>query len=328
MSSPVVETVGLMRRFGRITAVDHIDLSVPRGSVYAFLGPNGAGKSTTIRLLLGLLTPHAGEVELFGEPLRRGRRELLRRVGSFVEEPSLYPHLTGGENLEITRRLIGATRAQADRALALVGLSDARQRLVRGYSLGMRQRLGLALALMGEPDLLILDEPTNGLDPAGIIETRELILTLPHTTGTTVFLSSHLLREVEQVATHIGIVDRGRLLFQGTVDELRAKTSDRLLIDVSDAGLAMQALRDAGWEAIPRDETSLVVEGVGRSDAGHINELLTARRVRVFLLQREQAPLEDLFLQFTASGSVRPHAATTPRHMAPLCDAIATVPQD
>ena len=241
-------------------------------------------------------------MELFGEPLARNRLELLRRVGSLVEEPSLYTHLTGAENMEVARRMLRATPAQVAHALATVRLSDAAGRLVRGYSQGMRQRLGLALALLGEPDLLILDEPTNGLDPAGILEMRDLIRTLPETTGTTVFLSSHLLREVEQVATHIGIVNQGRLLFQGTKEALWAEAVDRLIIDVNDPARALRALHDAGWEAMPRDETTLVVERAGRADAGLINEMLLGSGLRVFALQRQQATLEDLFLTLTGSG--------------------------
>ena len=302
MSSLVVETVGLTRWFGRVQAVDHLGLAVPEGSVYGFLGPNGAGKSTTIRLLLGVLGPDEGLVELFGEPLRRNRLGLLRRVGSLVEEPSLYPHLTGAENMEVARRMVGATRAQVALALATVGLTEAAKRTVRGYSQGMRQRLGIALALLGEPDLLILDEPTNGLDPAGIMEMRDLIRALPETTGTTVLLSSHLLREVEQVATCIGIVNQGRLLFQGTKDELWAEAVDRLIVDVNDPARALRAMHDAGWAAMPRDETTLVVEGAGRADAGHINEMLLQRGLRVFALQRERVTLEDLFLRLTAAG--------------------------
>ncbi|MBN1659800.1 MAG: ATP-binding cassette domain-containing protein, partial [Anaerolineae bacterium] len=195
-------------------AVAGVNLQVPARSVYGFLGPNGAGKTTTIRLLLGLLRPHAGEVHLFEEPLRRHRRTLLRRVGALVESPSLYPNLTGRENLEVTRRLVDATPAQAERVLHIVHLAGVAHHRVSGYSSGMRQRLGLALALLADPELIVLDEPTNGLDPAGMQEIRALLRALPEEYGVTVFLSSHLLAEVEQVATHIGIIQDGRLRFQ------------------------------------------------------------------------------------------------------------------
>ncbi len=209
-------------------AVDAVKLRVRRGSVYDFVGPNGAGKTTTIRMMLGSIRSHAGAIELLGMPLREHRRDCLRNVGALVEAPSLYSHLTGRENLELTRRLTGATRATVDRAIEVVKLTDSADRKVRTYSLGMKQRLGLALALLGDPDLLILDEPTNGLDPAGIREIRQLIRDLPGPTGSPSSLSSHLLAEVEQVATHIGILHQGCLRYQGTLEALHAEVDNRV----------------------------------------------------------------------------------------------------
>src|ERR1051325_9454199 len=214
MENPLIETRGLTRRFGAQLAVDTLNLSVPAAGVYGFLGPNGAGKTTAIRMLLGLIRPTAGEVCLFGQSLNGNQRSVLRRVGALVEAPSLYPHLTGRENLEVTRRLLGSDRNLVEVALATVKLTKDADRRVREYSLGMRQRLGLALALLNKPQLLILDEPTNGLDPAGIHEMRDLIRRFPAEFGVTVFLSSHLLSEVEQIASDIGIIHEGRLLFQ------------------------------------------------------------------------------------------------------------------
>src|SRR5215207_6839601 len=220
----LIETCGLTRRFGDRVAVDKLNLSVPAADVYGFLGPNGAGKTTAIRMLLGLIRPNAGEVRLFGVHVdRRNRASLMRRVGALVESPSLYPHLTGRENLEVTRRLLGSPRNLIEVALDTIKLTKDADRRVREYSLGMRQRLGLALALLNNPKLLILDEPTNGLDPAGIHEMRDLIRRLPEEFGVTVFLSSHLLGEVEQIATHIGIINEGHLLFQGALAELQSK---------------------------------------------------------------------------------------------------------
>src|SRR5262249_32681543 len=209
--------------FGSVRAVDGVDLAVPPLSVYGFLGANGAGKTTTIRMLLGLIRPDAGDVRLFGEPLRQAPLALLARVGALVETPSLYPHLTGRENLRVTARLCGSTRAQIDRALAIVKLTADADRLVRGYSHGMQQRLGLALALVREPELLVLDEPTNGLDPSGIREIRELVRSFPNEHGVTMLISSHLLSEVEQIATNLGIIHRGRMLFQGSLAALQAE---------------------------------------------------------------------------------------------------------
>ena len=295
----VIETSGLTRRFGKLTAVEDLALRVPAYSVYGFLGPNGAGKTTTIRMLLGLLRPDAGAVHLFGESLARGRGALLARVGALVETPSLYPHLTGRENLEIVRRLIGARPALIDRALGIVRLHDAAGRVVSQYSHGMRQRLGLAVALLNEPELLILDEPTNGLDPAGIHEMRELICTLPEDQGVTVFLSSHLLGEIEQVATHIGIVSKGRLLFQGPPDELQARLQDEVSLGVDQREVALRVLAGAGWTVQPNGNGRLHVAANGRSDAALLNAQLVSAGVNVFHLCLEQPSLEDIFLKLT-----------------------------
>ncbi len=225
----MIETRQLTRSFKDTRAVDGLSLQVPAGSVYGFLGPNGAGKTTTIRMLLGLIRPDGGEIRLFNRRLRDDTMGVLRRVGSLVESPSLYPHLNGRENLEVLRRMTGGSRSEIDRVLKVVNLENAANRLVRNYSLGMRQRLGLAVALFGQPELLILDEPTNGLDPAGIHEMRELICRLP-AEGLTVFLSSHLLSEVEQMVTQIGIVQSGRLIFQGKPDELKTRTRNQVFV--------------------------------------------------------------------------------------------------
>ncbi len=229
----VIQTSNLTRQFHKVTAVDHVTLQVPQGSIYGFLGPNGAGKTTTIRLLLRLIRPNEGTVRIFGLSLAQQRQAILRKVGAFVELPSLYPHLTGYENLDITRRLLGADRQKINDVLKIVHLEKDSKRLARGYSLGMRQRLALALALLGDPELLILDEPTNGLDPAGIQEIRALIKHLATERGITVFISSHLLNEVEQIATHVGIVLKGKLIFQGTLKELQAESEASIQIKTS-----------------------------------------------------------------------------------------------
>lgn len=292
-------THNLTRRFGKLTAVDALTLSVPQGAVYGFLGPNGAGKTTTIRLALGLIRPTAGEVLLFGEPLRRRRLQSLRRVGALVEGPSLYPHLSGRDNLEVTRRLTDATKAQRDRALALVDLEDDADRPVRTYSLGMKQRLALALALMGEPELLILDEPTNGLDPAGIREIRELICTLPQEHGITVFLSSHLLAEIEQVATHIGIIQQGRLIFEGTLDALHAQNEPQLVLEVDKPQSAKEVLHAYGWKVRGNGGHSLTLAVNGAADVARINMQLVQSGVNIYNLSLQQPTLEDIFLAVT-----------------------------
>jgi ABC-type multidrug transport system ATPase subunit len=305
MTEWAISTSELTRRFGTLTAVDRVDLRVPQGSVYGFLGPNGAGKTTTIRLLLGLIRAHGGEVMLLGQPLRRNRLALLGQVGALVEAPSLYLHLTGRENLELTRRLSGCRRERIDAVLQTMRLADAADRKVGGYSGGMRQRLGLALALLCEPSLLVLDEPTNGLDPAGIREMREFIRRLPEEQGITVFLSSHLLSEVEQVATHIGIIHHGQLLFQGPTDGLRAELGERVTVAVDRPAQALQILDEAGWHARRNGGEELHLEVNSRSDAAMLNALLVRQGLNVFHLSVAQATLEDVFLNLTQQSGLR-----------------------
>jgi lantibiotic transport system ATP-binding protein len=290
-----IETHDLTRRFGARTVLHALNLRVPEGGIYGFLGPNGAGKTTTIRLLLGLIRPDGGRVEVFGEPFKH---DLLGRIGSLVETPSLYAHLTGRENLEVTRRQLGATRASIDRALGIVRLSSDAERLVREYSLGMKQRLGLALALLNAPDLLILDEPTNGLDPAGIHEMRDLLRRLPGEHGVTVFLSSHLLNEVEQIVDSVGIIRAGRIVFQGPLDELRQRQQSRLRIGVPRGREALVSLHGWGFDAHLDGPTFLRVGGHSL-DANKINRLLVENGHDVFHVSLEQESLEEIFLALT-----------------------------
>jgi ABC-2 type transport system ATP-binding protein len=230
-------------------------------------------------------------------------------VGALVEAPSLYPHLTGRENLEITRRLLGADRGLIDEALGVVKLAQDAHRRVREYSTGMRQRLGLALALLNKPRLLVLDEPTNGLDPAGIHEMRDLIRRLPGEFGSTIFLSSHLLSEVEQIASHIGIIHQGRLLFQGTLAELQAQRLERLIIGVKQTEQAMRCLAAAGWSAQRRDDGRLAVSAATGDAAAQINSLLVNQGLDVFHIALMQASLEDIFLTMTDGRSDARRAA-------------------
>ena len=304
MENCLIETRGLTRRFGQQLAVNNVNLSVPAAGVYGFLGPNGAGKTTAIRMLLGLIRPNAGEVRLFGESLNGNQRTLMRRVGALVESPSLYPHLTGRENLEVTRRLLGSPRHLIDLALETIKLTKDAGRCVREYSLGMRQRLGLGVALLNKPELLILDEPTNGLDPAGIHEMRDLIRRLPNEFGVTVFLSSHLLGEVEQIASHIGIIHEGSLLFQGTLGELQSKQQTRLTVGVKQIDDGIACLINAGWD-VQRVDGLLSVSARAPQDAIEINRLLVDRRLDVFHLSLAAASLEDIFLTLT-NGQKRP----------------------
>lgn len=297
MHDAIIATRGLCRSFGRQQVVDSLDLFVPAGSVFGFLGPNGAGKTTTIRMLLGLLRPTSGSISLFG--LEGAGTEIRRRIGALVEAPSLYPHLTAEENLRHTAILKAIPRRDIARVLAVVGLERDAQRLVKTFSLGMKQRLGLACALLGGPDLVILDEPTNGLDPAGIQEMRHLLRDLPVSHGITVFLSSHLLAEVEQIAGEIGIIHAGRLQFQGTPDELRARRKGWLRIGVERTATAADFLRGQGYEAASEAADTLRLPGCAPHEAAALNRLLVERGFAVHSISQVQPTLEEMFLDVT-----------------------------
>lgn len=217
----IITTEHLTKQYRRFTAVSDVSLHISKGSIYGFLGPNGAGKSTTMKMLLGLTKPTSGRFLIDGKQFPEDRIAILREIGSFIESPSYYSNLTGRENLEVIRRILGLPAEAVEDALALVGLSEFGDRLAKAYSLGMKQRLGLAGALLGRPPILILDEPTNGLDPAGIHEIRELIKSLPALYECTVLISSHMLSEIELMAQNVGILNHGRLLFEGSLEKLR-----------------------------------------------------------------------------------------------------------
>ncbi len=296
MPECVIRTSAISKSFHGRPAVRRVSLEVERGSVYAFLGPNGAGKTTTIRMLLGLLRPDAGSIHLFGHPLSTHRGEILKKTGSLVESPSLYPHLSARENLEIARRVLDVPRSEIDRVLALVGLEHRSLHLVRTYSLGMKQRLGLALALLGQRELLLLDEPMNGLDPAGMSEMRSLIRDLPGAHGVTVVLSSHLLAEVDQVATHVGILSQGEMVFQGPASSLDRLRRPRLSIGVDRPDAASSRLAERGWAADFVEERLVLT---GDVDAAAVNRMLVESGHAVSHLAVESATLEDVFLSMT-----------------------------
>ncbi|RYY85860.1 MAG: ATP-binding cassette domain-containing protein [Chitinophagaceae bacterium] len=221
MHTPIVSTRDLSYKYGKDEPVlTDINLTIEQGSIYGFLGPNGSGKTTTLRLLLGLLAQQGGRIELFGEELRSNRTALLRRIGALIENPSIYSQLTARENIEVFRELYGMPPSRTGEVLELVGLADTGRKRAGRFSLGMKQRLALAIALLPKPGLLILDEPTNGLDPAGIVELRAFLQHLNRAEGTTILVSSHILPEIAKLATHIGIIAHGRMRFQGTLNEL------------------------------------------------------------------------------------------------------------
>ncbi|NBH09663.1 ABC transporter ATP-binding protein [Amycolatopsis sp. SID8362] len=302
----MIVTRALTKAYGRTVAVNAVDLDVREGDRYGFLGPNGSGKTTLVRMLLGLVYATSGEIEVLGEPVPKRVAEVLPDVGALVEGPAAYPHLSGRRNLALLdaagrgggRR---TRRRRIDDALEQVGLGGVDQRPVKAYSLGMRQRLGLAGALLRKPRLLILDEPTNGLDPQGIKEIRELLTAL-NAGGTTVFLSSHLLAEVEQLCTRVGVVDRGRLVIQEDLAALRAETG-RVLVGTPDPAAAAAVL-DGQLEA--RDGDRLVIR---HADPAALNALLVEAGVRVTSIHAEQRTLEQVVLDLTGPGSDRFGAA-------------------
>ncbi|WP_028594390.1 ABC transporter ATP-binding protein [Paenibacillus assamensis] len=296
--SILVETSRLRKTFGDYVAVNQVDMQIQRGQIYGFLGPNGAGKTTTIRMLLGLMRPSSGSIKMFGKDIRTNRIEILSRIGSLVESPSYYRNLTGYENLQATCKLLRANTSEIERVLKIVRLEEAAHRLVRQYSLGMRQRLGIALALLNNPDLLILDEPTNGLDPAGIFEIRELIKQLPQQYGITVLISSHNLAEMELTATHVGIIEQGSLIFQGTIQQLQQKNQPTLHIRVDEnINEAISFLQDTHFPAIRADDF-IHISGHEQS-AAKINDLLVRSGFRVSRLHVQTKSLEDIFLELT-----------------------------
>lgn len=302
----MIVTRALTKRYGRTVAVDAVGLEVREGDRYGFLGPNGSGKTTLVRMLLGLVYATAGEIEVLGKPVPKRVAEVLPEVGALVEGPAAYPHLSGRRNLALLdaagrgggRR---TRRRRIGEALEQVGLGGVDQRPVKAYSLGMRQRLGLAGALLRRPRLLILDEPTNGLDPQGIKEIRELLVEL-NAGGTTVFLSSHLLAEVEQLCTRVGVVDRGRLVLEEELATLRAATG-RVLVGTPDAAEAAAVL-DGQLEA--REGDRLVIR---HADPAALNALLVEAGVRVTSIHAEQRTLEQVVLDVTGPGSDRFGAA-------------------
>ncbi|MBC7904966.1 MAG: ATP-binding cassette domain-containing protein [Gemmatimonadaceae bacterium] len=296
-----IETTGINYNYsGDVRTLDGINLQVEKGSVYGFLGPNGSGKTTTLSLLLGLLHVQEGNVEIFGKNIRHHRVDILRKVGALVEKPSLYGHLSARENLEIYRRIYYASKPKIDEVLGIVGLSETGSKSVRKFSLGMTQRLSIALALLPSPEVLILDEPTNGLDPTGIIELRQLIGKLNQEHGMTILVSSHILAEVEKMATHVGIIAAGKMLFQGTLKELffLQKLQTKLQIRTSDNDAAMAFLSEY---PLQKDADMLVMPFVEQEEIAQINRLLVNRGLDVYLLRPTEHNLEQLFIDLTTN---------------------------
>ncbi|MFV0428409.1 MAG: ABC transporter ATP-binding protein [Arachnia sp.] len=299
MDTLIIRSRGLTKRFAQHAAVDSLDLAVPRGCVSGFLGPNGSGQSTTMKLLLGLTQPTAGQITLFGLPLtRQSRTKLLPSIGAMIESPPGYGHLTGWENMRIVQDMLDLSTAQITRALATVRLSKQRDKLVRTYSLGMKQRLGIAMALARDPELLILDEPTNGLDPAGIEEIRSLLVGLAGQ-GITVMVSSHLLDEIDKMASELGILSRGKLIFQGSRDELFARCVPDLVIETPDPQAALGLLTDAAPVSLAGPAPGIRIAGIDKDQTARIVYLLATAGVPIHEVRRMQQSLEDVFIDIT-----------------------------
>ena len=299
----IIETNDLCKQYGNALRVAHLDLDVPEGSVYGFLGPNGAGKSTTLKMILGLVRPTAGDIRVLGKKMDGGNRlAVLRQVGSLIESPSYYGHLTGEENLRIVQTLRGVPEKNIREVLQLVRLDGQRGKKLAHYSLGMKQRLGLAAALLGYPKLLILDEPTNGLDPAGIQEMRELICSLPERFGMTVVVSSHLLSEIDQMADHVAIIREGELVFQHTLEALHGRSRHHLALRTTNNAVARAVLQE---RSVPcqEEEGYLILPILSDELAAQLTRLLAERHLGVIRLEERQKSLEDIFLELTGKAA-------------------------
>lgn len=290
MMTYIVQTTNLTKQFDKYAAVTNVDLKIKEGEIYGFLGPNGAGKSTTIRMLLGLMKPTRGQVTIFNQDLHKHRQTILRQVGSLVENPSYYPHLTAKENLEVLRMVLDVPKARIMEVLEMVRLTHVANKKVKGFSLGMKQRLGIAQALLHQPRLLILDEPTNGLDPEGIIEMRQLIKKLAEQ-GITIIISSHLLSEIDQIATTIGIIAKGKLIYQDSISAMHALAKNRLGIRTNDVNQTQQII---GGEV--EGDVVYCTKYNNRQVATYIAQLVTAN-IDVYRVEEEKHSLEAIFLQ-------------------------------
>jgi ABC-2 type transport system ATP-binding protein len=300
--SDIIVAEGLSKRYGKVLCVKDLDVRVPEGAVYGFLGPNGAGKSTTMKMILGLARPSGGTIAVFGKLVNsRNRLEILKNVGSLIESPSYYGHLTGVENLRILCTLKGLPEAEIGRVLKVVRLENQREKKVAQYSMGMKQRLGLASALLGSPHLLILDEPTNGLDPAGIQEMRELIRSLPEMYGMTVMISSHLLSEIDQMATNVGVISKGELVFQDSLAVLHEKSKSQIAVRTMDNGVARKVFTERGVPCETQEDYLLLPKLPDGELAGHVAQIFE-RGIGVLRIEERHRSLEDIFLDLTGTA--------------------------
>lgn len=295
----IITTNGLCKQYGSAMGVKDLDLTVPEGVIYGFLGPNGAGKSTTMKMILGLAKPTCGTITVFDKLVNsKNRLSILKETGSLIESPSYYAHLTGKENLKIISTLKELPDHEVDRVLKLVRLEKQKDKKVGQYSLGMKQRLGLAAALLGNPKLLVLDEPTNGLDPAGIQEIRELICSLPHSFGMTVMVSSHLLSEIDQMAGHIGVISRGELVFQDRLSVLHDRSDSCIAIRTLNNEAASNVLSSQGISCQEDGSFLLIPRLPDRKLAEYFLQFLK-NEIGVVRIEERKKTLEDIFLELT-----------------------------
>lgn len=300
--SSIIQVSSLSKKFKDITAVDNLSFTVYEADVYGFLGQNGAGKSTTIRMLLTLIEPSSGEIRIFGMDLRTHRKEILRQVGAVIERPDMYKYLTAYENLSLFAKMnaVDSSRKALMEQLDLVGLADRAQSKVKTYSQGMRQRLGIAVALVHNPKLIILDEPTNGLDPQGIADMRNLILHLSRHLNKTVLVSSHLLSEIEQIATRMIIIDKGKKMVEGSVEELFDPSKTIVEIETNGVSQALEWIRQSKWQSLlVASDAGAVTFQLHKDDIPALNHDLVYAGVQVLSLQKKNS-LENYFLQITA----------------------------
>ncbi|PAE13146.1 bacitracin ABC transporter ATP-binding protein [Niallia circulans] len=297
-AATIGQTQNLTKTYGAVNSVNKLDLYVREGEIYGFLGPNGAGKTTTLKMLLGLIKKSEGTIKIFGESLEKQRQSILQRTGSLIESPSYYGHLTGLENMKVMQRLRNVPDKNVDEVLRIVRLENQKNKKTQQYSLGMKQRLGIAMALLSFPKLLILDEPTNGLDPAGIGEIRELIKALPTRYGITVLLSSHLLSEIDQIATTVGIISEGNMLFQGSMTSLRQKSSSTIYLKTGDNAKAEQLLITKGYSPAITG-SRLWLGNLEDMEVAEMNRLLVEHNIPVSRIEEQKKSLEDIFLELT-----------------------------
>lgn len=297
--SAIIQTHNLSFRFKDYLALNNLCLEVPENSIYGFVGPNGAGKSTSIRTILGLYPVETKKIFVFGKEINKERVAILKDIGALVETPALYDHLSAIDNLEITRIVIGAEKKKINHVLEIVGLSKSANKKVKTYSLGMKQRLGIAMALLSEPKLLILDEPTNGLDPHGIKEIRELLLYLNQECKTTIFLSSHILNEVEKLVTHVGVINKGELAFQGKLAELYSVSISKVLIESDETDKLTILLKESGYLFYKENDFTIKVEVKEKSEISKLLYKITHNGISINGLRNEQKSLEELFFDLT-----------------------------